>query len=248
MLQLVVRTAGDVAFDGSTLRLLMYGTAPMPPTTITRLMALLPQTMLLNLYGLTEGGSAVCALAPHEARERPDSVGKPLPPTQVRVTDDAGHDVAPGVAGEVWLRTSVGRRSYFRDEGATAEAWTEDGWTKTGDIGRLDEEGYLYLVDRKKDLIIRGGHNVSPLVIEAALMEHPQISDAAVVGIPHEVLGEDTKAFVVADGPAPSREALMTFLEERVADFEVPRTYAFVDALPRSDIGKVLKRVLKERS
>jgi len=217
----------------ASLRLLMYGTAPMPPTAIHRLAEVFPNAMLVNMYGLTEGGAVVCSLPPHEAQKRPTSVGKPVPPAEVRIAED----------GEVWLRGPVRPRRYYRDDDATRATWTDDGWLRTGDIGYLDADGYLYLVDRKKDLIIRGGFNITAAEIEGVLLEHPRVRDAAVVGIPHPVLGEDTKAFVVGD--AITAGELEAFCRERLADYKVPRTYELVAALPRNALGKVLKRELR---
>jgi len=231
-----------------SLRLLMYGTAPMPAPAIRKLAEHMPSTFLINLYGLTEGGAAVCSLSPDQARQRPDSIGKPMPPTELRIVDEAGAPVSPGAEGEIQLRSAGGQRSYWRDEEATAQTWNEEGWLSTGDLGRLDEEGFLYLVDRKKDLIIVGGHNVSAPEVEAALIEHPRVREAALVGIQHPKLGEVPWAFVVpSDGAEPPAGELEQFLRERLADYKVPRSYSFVDELPRNALGKVLKRVLREQ-
>ena len=236
MLLLLLERPEIAEADLSALRLLMYGTAPMPAPAIVRLGELLPETMLLNLYGLTEGGGAVCMLPPHEAKRRPGSLGKPMPPTEVRIVD-----------GEIHLKPPIGGRSYFGGAGDGESPWTDDGWLMTGDVGRMDDDGYLYLVDRKKDLIIRGGFNVSAPEVEAALVAHADVVDAAVVGIPHTVLGEDTLAVVVLrDGATVAAPDLEAFLRERLADFKVPRTYEFRSDLPRNALGKVLKRVLRE--
>jgi len=232
--------------DYSSLKMLMYGTAPMPPGGVRRLAELFPQTYLLNVYGLTEGGGAVCSLPPKEAKKRPDSIGRPLPPTEMRVTRDDGEPCDPKEVGEIWMRTPT-RRSYFKDDAATSEAWTEDGWLRTGDAGYVDEDGYLYLSDRKKDMIIRGGYNVYPAEIEAVLYEHPAVVEAAVIGVPHEVLGEDVKAFVVVRNTEPvSPEQITAYCKERLADYKTPRQVEFLDALPRNALDKVLKRELRK--
>ncbi len=231
-----------------TLRLLMYGTAPMPAPAIKKLSGHMQSTFLINLYGLTEGGAAVCSLSPDQARQRPDSIGKPMPPTELRIVDEAGNEVKAGDEGEIQLRSSGGHRSYWQDEEATAKTWNEEGWLSTGDLGRLDEEGFLYLVDRKKDLIIVGGHNVSAGEVEAALIEHPRVREAALVGMQHPQLGEVPQAFVVPSaGDEPPAGELEDFLRERLADYKVPRSYSFVQELPRNALGKVLKRVLREQ-
>ena len=231
-----------------TLRLLMYGTAPMPAPAIRALGEHMQSTFLINLYGLTEGGAAVCSLSPDQARQRPESIGKPMPPTELRIVDEACAEVAAGEEGEIQLRSAGGHRSYWRDDEATAKTWSDDGWLSTGDLGRLDDEGFLYLVDRKKDLIIVGGHNVSAGEVEAALIEHPLVREAALVGMQHPQLGEVPQAFVVATaGEPPAASELEEFLRLRLADYKVPRSYSFIAELPRNALGKVLKRVLRDK-
>jgi len=241
-LRLLDEPAAAAGTYGS-LRLLMYGTAPMPPDGVRRLAEAFPSTFLLNLYGLTEGGAAVCSLSPMEAAKRPDSLGKPLPPTELKIVDDSGEIAAADEPGEIWMKTAVKPRWYFRDEEATATAW-HDGWLKTGDIGYLDADGYLYLVDRKKDLIIAGGHNISAPEVEGVLLEHPAVREAAIVGHPHKTMGEVPRACVVLRQEA-SPESLEAFLRERLADYKVPRNWTFLDELPRNALGKVLKRELR---
>lgn len=246
MLLLALEESGLRGGGFEALRLLMYGTAPMPPAAIGRLAEALPGTSLLNLYGLTEGGAAVCLLSPSEATRRPGSVGRPLPPTEVRIAGEDGRPLPPYTAGEVWLRAPAPPRHYYRDEPATRAAWTGDGWLRTGDIGKLDGDGFLYLIDRKKDLVIRGGLNVSVLEVEAALGEHPAVREAAIVGVPHPVLGEDTFAFVaLREHAAVGASELEAFLRARISPHKVPRRYAFVAELPRNDLGKILKQRLR---
>jgi acyl-CoA synthetase (AMP-forming)/AMP-acid ligase II len=229
-----------------SLKLLMFGTAPMPPAAILALSKKLPNTFLLNLYGLTEGGAAVCSLPPHEVLARPNSIGRPLPPTEVRITDPGGVSLPPNSVGEIGLRAPIRQRWYYQDEAATAETWDTDGWLKTGDLGYLDDDGYLYLVDRIKDLIIVGGHNVSAPEVESVLIEHACVRDAAVVGVPHPIMGEVPKGFVVLRaGTSLCHETLQTHLRARLAAYKVPRQVEVVPALPRNALGKVLKRVLR---
>ena len=143
-------------------------------------------------------------------------------------------------------RMSGRQREYYKDEAATANTWTEDGWLRSGDLGYLDDDGFLYLVGRKKDLIIRGGNNVYPTDVEAVLLEHATVQEAAVIGIPHPVLGEDVAAFVV---PRPEavldRDELLAFCAERLADYKRPRQLHVVDELPRNATGKVMKHLLE---
>ncbi|MGE0550954.1 MAG: class I adenylate-forming enzyme family protein [Kofleriaceae bacterium] len=231
----------------TSLKLLLYGTAPMPEMAIKQLPELFPSAMLVNMYGLTEGGTMVCSLPPHEAQKRPTSVGKPVPPAEIKIVGEDGTQMPAGEPGEIFLRSPVKQRSYYKDEAATQATWTNDGWLRTGDIGYVDADGYLFLVDRKKDLIIRGGFNITAAEVENALLEHPKVREAAVIGVPHKVLGEDTKAFVViASGEQVSPAELETFCRERLADYKVPRNYEFITALPRNALGKVLKRDLRD--
>lgn len=229
-----------------SLKLLMYGTAPMPPHAIAQLAEQLPQTFLLNLYGLTEGGAAVCSLPPHEALARPNSIGRPLPPTEIRIVDEAGVELPADEVGEICMKTAIRNRWYYKDETATQNTWDKDGWLHTGDLGYLDGDGYLYLVDRIKDLIIVGGHNVSAPEVEDALIAHPAIRDAAVVGMHHPVMGEVPKGFVVLhDGAALNPEEIQCHLRTKLADYKVPRQVDVLSELPRNALGKVLKRVLR---
>jgi long-chain acyl-CoA synthetase len=156
-------------------------------------------------------------------------------------------DVPTGDEGEILLRTGARQRSYYRDPDATARTWS-GGWLHTGDIGRLDEDGYLYVVGRIKDVIIRGGHNVHAGDVEEVLHQHPGVLDAAVVGIAHEVLGEDVAAAVVPQrGHDLDPDEVIAFCRARLADYKSPRTVVVVDELPRNATGKVLKRELVAR-
>ncbi|MCB0221924.1 MAG: AMP-binding protein [Chrysiogenetes bacterium] len=231
--------------DYSSLQMLMYGTAPMPPEAVRKLGEICPKTMLLNVYGLTEGGGAACSLPPFEAKKRPGSIGRPLPGTELKIITEEGNEAAPNEVGEIRMRGKH-RRRYFNNEEASSDTWTEDGWLKTGDLGYLDEDGYLYISGRNKDMIIRGGFNVYPVEIEAALHEHPEILEVAVIGVPHDVLGEDIKACIVArPGANLSEDDIAKFCEDRLADYKRPRQIEFMAELPRNALGKVLKRSLR---
>jgi len=229
-----------------SLQLMMYGTAPMPPHGVRKLGDHFKNTMLVNLYGLTEGGATTCSLSAAEVKERPDSVGKPTMGAELRIVKEDGETASPGEVGEIWM-WAESRRRYFRNDEATKETWTGDGWLKTGDLGYVDSDGYLYLAGRKKDMIIRGGFNIYPIEIETVLHDHPDVKEAAIVGMPHGVLGEDIKAFVVPDGENMLDEAkIKEFCAEKLADYKIPRQVEFIKELPRNVLGKVLKRVLRK--
>ena len=201
-----------------------------------------------NGYGLTEtSGAAVASFGPDYVKN-PESVGKPISPViEVRIVLADGSDAATGEVGEIWLKGPTVVRGYFGLDDATKAAFT-DGWFHTGDIGRLDDDGNLYVVDRLKDMIIRGGENIYAAEVEAALYEHPDITEAAIIGIPDERLGEEVGAVVrVRDGATLSEDDVRRHVAERLAAFKVPaRVWLTDDELPRNAAGKVLKRELRE--
>jgi acyl-CoA synthetase (AMP-forming)/AMP-acid ligase II len=246
MAQLLVNHERWEAADLSSLAMLSVGSAPLPPETLVRLCERLPDATVTNGYGMTEAGPAYCSMTKGEVLKRIGSVGQPMPPMEVRITDPAtGDDVPVGDEGEVLVRAKGRQREYYRDPDATARAWTDDGWLHSGDIGRLDDDGYLYIVGRMKDVIIRGGNNVHATDVEAVLYEHPQVLEAAVVGVPHDVLGEDIAAFVVpTEGSRLDLDELDRHCRERLADYKCPRHYTVLDVLPRNPTGKVLKNEL----
>jgi acyl-CoA synthetase (AMP-forming)/AMP-acid ligase II len=198
-----------------------------------------------NNYGMTEAGSAYAVMPKGEAVKRPGSVGMIASPALVRVVDAAGVDLPAGEVGDVRLQLPGHQREYFGDPEATAEMW-KDGWLVTGDLGKLDADGYLYIVGRRKDVIIRGGNNVHAADVEHVLMHHPAVAEVAVVGAPHPVLGEDVVAFVVLhEGQAVDGDGLRQYALPLLADYKVPRQYRFVDELPRNATGKVIKPELR---
>ncbi|MFJ3162185.1 class I adenylate-forming enzyme family protein [Streptomyces kanasensis] len=205
-----------------------------------------------NGYGLTETCGGVLAHYGEAYRRRPGSAGRPTPVTEVRVAGPDGVPLPDGEVGELLLRGQSLVRGYWRDEVATAEAFTADGWLRTGDLAVVREDGRVDIVDRLKDVVIRGGENVYCVEVEAALHAHPRVADAAVLGVPHPVLGEEVAAVVrlrdVPGGDAVTADALRAHVGRGLAAFKVPAHVHFVaDPLPRNAAGKVLKDVLRER-
>jgi acyl-CoA synthetase (AMP-forming)/AMP-acid ligase II len=235
-----------------SLKVLAYGGSPMPAPLMERTLSVLPAIPLYSVYGMTETSGVFCVLGPGEHRDQRRaylraSAGRPLPGNEVRVVGPAtSTDVAPGEVGEFWVRSEQVMAGYWNMPGATREAITPDGWLRTGDVGRIDDEGYLYIEDRVKDMIITGGENVYPAEVERVLGQHPDVAEVAVIGVPDEKWGETVKAVVVpADGAAPDEAALIAFTRSRLAHYKCPTSVSMVPALPRNPTGKVLKRQLR---
>ena len=244
MAQLLIHHPAFVPADLTSLRKLILGSAPLAPHTLQVLQAKLPGTDVLNSYGMTEGGHATFTMDPEAARTRPGAVGRPTPPVEVKIVDEAGAECPTGEVGEVLTRNPGGHREYYRDAEATARQWA-GGWLHTGDLGRLDADGYLYIVGRKKEMIVRGGMNVYTDDVEAALQAHPDVVEAAVAGVPHDVLGEDVAAWVVLrPGSGATAEAVVDCARQTLADYKVPRRVVVVGELPRNASGKVVKSEL----
>ncbi|MBI4241080.1 MAG: long-chain-fatty-acid--CoA ligase [Candidatus Rokubacteria bacterium] len=201
---------------------------------------------ILEGYGLTEAGPLVSAHRLSMER-RLGSVGKPVPNVQVRIVDDAGRELPVGDTGEICVRSPGVMLGYYRRPEETAKT-SRNGWLYTGDMGRLDAAGYLYIAERKKDLIIRGGFNIYPREVDEVLYAHPKVAEAAVVGMPDPLMGEEVLAFVVLK---PDQEAtadeLMAFCQTKLAKFKCPKQVRFVDALPKSPVGKILRKELRKQ-
>ncbi len=199
-----------------------------------------------NAYGLTETSSVATVISGADALARPTSVGPPVPVVDIRIADASGQVVAPGGTGEILIRGPIVMPGYWGKPEATAETIV-DGWLHTGDIGHLDEDGYLYVTDRAKDMIIRGGENVYCVEIEERLVEHPAVADAAVIGVPDPELGEEVKAVVqVAPGATLTEDEVRAWVAETLANFKVPTYVELTDEkLPRNASGKLLKNVLR---
>ena len=244
MAQLLIAHPDFDTADLTSLWMCSLGSAPLAPSTLRRLQERLPNAAVSNGYGMTEAGPAYCSMPKEESSRRVGSVGRPVPPMEVRSVGGSGEVLAASEVGEIHIRMPGREREYYNDPEATAATW-EDGWLHTGDLGYIDQDGYLYIVGRKKEVIIRGGNNIHATDVEGVLMEHPAVQDAAVIGVPHDVLGEDVAAFAVLRPNASlTAEELRAFCGERLADYKVPRHITFLDELPRNATGKVLKHEL----
>jgi len=232
--------------DLSSIRLIMSGGEKMPEARLKQVLEVFPGVWFADAYGLTETVSSDTFVTPEHVRDKLGSVGRPVPHMRVRVVDDDGTDAPPGTIGEIVLRGPKVFGGYWRDPEATATA-IRDGWFHTGDMGHLDTENFLYIDDRKKDMIVSGGENIATPEVERVLYEHPDILEAAVIGMPHSLWGEVPHAFVVLRaGSAATAGAIEEFCRAHLAKFKVPARIDLVDELPRTPTGKVLKRTLRE--
>src|SRR5579884_1179552 len=248
MVNMVLQLPQLESYDTASVRFIINGGEKMPIPLIQRILRAFPKAWFSDAYGLTETVSGDTFMDHEHVITKIGSVGKPVIHLAVRVVDEEGRDVPPNQLGEVVLRGPKVFKGYWRDPEATAAAIRE-GWFHTGDIGRLDEDGYLYIEDRKKDLIISGGENIASSEVERALYEHPSVVEAAVIGVPNRRWGEVPKAFVVLrPGATVTAEELVAHCRQRLARFKVPRYVEFIEALPRNPSGKVLKRELRERA
>jgi long-chain acyl-CoA synthetase len=234
--------------DLSSLRNVGYGGAPAAPELVRAIEERFPGRTPSNGYGLTETSSVTTMNAGVDYLRHPDSVGVPVPVCDVKVVDERGEALPTGEVGELWIKGPNVVKGYWNKPTETAVSFTE-GWLHSGDIARIDAEGFVYIVDRAKDLVIRGGENVASVEVEAALFEHPAVTDAAVIGMPHPVLGEEVAAVVhTVSGSDVTEDELREHVGVRLAAFKVPVRIWFSDEpLPRNPAGKILKRDLKQR-
>ncbi|MFN3412707.1 MAG: class I adenylate-forming enzyme family protein [Thermoanaerobaculum sp.] len=224
-------------------RWFISGGAPLPVSLIERYRQ--RGVVLRQGYGLTEVGVNCFAMTNEDAWRKAGSIGKPLPFTQAKIVDEDNCELPAGEVGELCLAGPHVCAGYYKNPEATAEVFDSQGFFRTGDLAYHDEEGFFYIVGRKKEMFISGGVNIFPAEIEAVLLEHPQVADAAVVGVPDEVWGEKGVAFVVPKpGGELAAEALVAFLKEKIAAFKVPKEFCFVGSLPRTAYGKVVRREL----
>ncbi|MBB5784072.1 class I adenylate-forming enzyme family protein [Nonomuraea jabiensis] len=233
-------------YDLSSLTTLGYGGAPAPPKLLERITRNLPNRAPSNGYGMTETTALAIGNGGADYHAKPDSIGLPSPVVDVRVVDPMGTELPPGEVGELCVRGPNVILGYWNKPEATAETFVQ-GWLHTGDLAKIDEEGFVYIVDRAKDMVIRGGENVYCAEVEAALFEHPAVDDAAVIGVPHDELGEEVGAVIrLAPGTTVATEDLQSFLKDRIAKFKIPAHIWFREGeLPRNPGGKILKTHLR---
>ncbi len=233
-------------FDLSSLESISYGGAPSAPELVRRLKERFPKLQPGQGWGMTETSATATSNFAEDYERKPSSCGVPSPTGEVRIVGTDGKDVPTGEVGELWYRGPIVVRCYWNKPQATAETFV-DGWVKTGDLARVDEEGFVYIVDRAKDMLIRGGENIYCVEVENALYDHPAVMDAAVVGVPHRTLGEEPAAVVhLKPDMDASEEELRHFVAQKLAAFKVPVKIVFLpETLPRNPNGKILKRDLK---
>ncbi|WP_454752750.1 fatty acid--CoA ligase [Cupriavidus necator] len=249
-MQIVLRDPRARQVDYSRLKYLLYGAAPIPAALLREGIEVFG-CGFVQQYGMTETTGTIVALPPedHTTEEVPRmrAAGKPLPGVELKVVDYEGRQLAPGEVGEVVVRAQHNMAGYWKQPEETARAIDAEGWLRTGDAGYMDAEGYLYIHDRVKDMIISGGENVYPAEVESAIYGHPQVADVAVIGVPDEKWGEAVKAIVVLKpGLEADRDGIIAWTRQRLAGFKVPKSIDFVDALPRNPSGKLLRRKLRE--
>jgi acyl-CoA synthetase (AMP-forming)/AMP-acid ligase II len=260
MLKRVIDDDDFSRHDLSSLKIITYGAAPMPFEVINKAIKIMPWVKFINAFGQTETASTITALGPEdhriegteEEKERKlkrltSSIGKPLPDVEVKIVDEEGKALPSLGVGEIWARGPRIMTGYWRDEQKTSQVMTKDGWLRTGDMGWMDEEGYIYLAGRGDDMIIRGGENISPEEVENVLHSHPKVEEAAVIGVPDPEWGQEPRAVVVLKkGKAATSEEIIEYCRSKLSGFKRPRSVVFLDSLPRNPMGKVLRKKLRE--
>ncbi len=244
MLNFMLQVPQREQCDFSTLRWCMSGAAPVPVTLIEAYAEM--GIEIHQVYGLTESCGPACLISPEEALAKAGSTGKAFLHTRVRVVNKEGSDVTPGEIGEVLVAGKHIMKGYWKREEATAET-IRNGWLHTGDLASVDKEGFVYIRDRKKDMIISGGENVYPAEIENVILAHPKVGDAAVIGQPSPKWGESPAAVVVRSEESLTEEEVLEHCNGRLARFKLPKRVYFVDEIARNPSGKILKRILRER-
>jgi acyl-CoA synthetase (AMP-forming)/AMP-acid ligase II len=247
MISMLARHPERAAYDLSSLKTLFYGGAPMHAERLREALDAFGP-ILLQSYGLGEAPLTVSVLGKHEhVGPLAQSAGRPVTMVSVRVQDDDWNPLPLGFTGEVAVRSDLIMRGYWNRPDATAEV-LRDGWFRTGDIGRQDEDGFLYISDRKKDLIKSGGATILPREVEEVIAVHPAVQEVAVIGVPDDLWGEAIKALVVLrEGARATEEDVIAFCKDRLASFKKPKSVDFLSEMPRGGTNKILRRALRER-
>lgn len=235
--------------DFSRLKYIIYGAAPIPLELLRAALKMFG-AQFMQVYGMTETTGTICLLPAEDhdpdGNTRMRSAGKPLPGVELKIVGEGGAALGAGEVGELWTRSSNNMLGYWKMPEATQRTMTEDGWIATGDAGYLDEDGYLYIHDRVKDMIITGGENVYPAEVESAIFGHPQVQEVAVIGVPDPKWGEAVKAVCVPKpGETIDPDSVINWAREKVAGFKVPKSIDVIDALPRNASGKILRKDLR---
>ena len=236
------------SFDLSSMRAWIYGGGPISSDVAKMLIEKYKTNNFYQVYGMTESGPTGTVLLPKEQIKKAGSIGKTgLPGCDIRIIKTDGKDASPGETGEIWLRADSMMKGYYKNQEATNEAF-EDDWYKTGDVARIDEDGYLFIVDRIKDMIVTGGENVYSKEVEDVIITMPGITGVAVIGLPHPEWGETVAAFIMkAQDSSITKESIVEYLSDKLAKYKIPRHFYFVDNLPYTPSGKVMKYKLREQ-
>lgn len=245
MLNFMIQVPDLDSFDYSTIRWIQSGASPLPVNLIQQYADI--GIDVQQVYGLTESCGPACLITGEDAIRKIGSTGRGFFHTDIRVVTEDGSDAGPEDQGEVWVRGRHVMKEYWNRPDATAETITQDGWLRTGDVATVDADGYVYIQDRIKDMIISGGENVYPAEIENVILAHPDVAEVAVIGQPSEKWGESPFAIVVSKRENMTAEEVLTHCDGKLARFKLPKGAAFVDVIPRNPNGKVLKRLLREQ-
>ena len=249
-LQIVVNQPNARDVDYSRLKYILYGASPIPLDLLRECMEVF-QCGFCQQYGMTETCGTIVYLPPEDhdpnGNQRMRSAGLPMPGVEIKIIDEDGQEVPRNTVGEIAIKSKANMAGYWGLEEATAKTMGADGWLRSGDAGYMDEDGYVYIHDRVKDMIISGGENIYPAEVENAVYGHPDVAEVAIIGVPDDKWGETVKAVVAPKpGTNPSEADIIAFARERIAGFKAPKSVDFIEALPRNASGKILKRQLRE--
>jgi acyl-CoA synthetase (AMP-forming)/AMP-acid ligase II len=263
MLKRIIEHPDFGARDLSSLKVITYGAASMPFAVIQKAIEMFPGVMFINAFGQTETASTIAVLGPEDHRftgneseqekakklnRLASSIGRPLPDIEIRIADPQGNAVPPGEIGEIMARGGRIMGGYWKDAEKSAKALSPDGWLHTGDMGYMDEDGYIFLAGRGDDMIIRGGENISPEEVENVLYAHPKVADASVIGVPDPEWGQNPRAVIVLKaGEIATENEIIEYCKGKMSGFKRPRSVIFVDELPRTATGKVQRKILREK-